>query len=125
MRSSRRATVERHLVWCITSDHTTRHGHCRGSLSSVLCFDVCFVRFSYINATANDAPFLTKLISRSLFPGVPDDLAHQAQRLSEVLNAGSGVSSETCPACAAEIPINEWNNATCVNGHVWGKYTVL
>lgn len=63
---------------------------------------------------------------QSLLPGSPQDLADEAQALSDTLTTSFAIDPavtglhELCPACHAEVPLQDITGATCPNGHTWG-----
>ncbi|KAG2358841.1 transcription factor IIIC subunit delta N-term-domain-containing protein [Suillus spraguei] len=76
--------------------------------------------------TAPDIPFVLREVVQSLLPGSPQDLADEAQALSDILTASFSIDPaiaalhEHCPACHAEVPLRDITRATCPNGHAWG-----
>jgi hypothetical protein len=84
--------------------------------------------FSYLlsRCIANDIPFVLREVVQSLLPGSPQDLADEAQALSDTLTASFSIDPaiaglhEHCPACHAEVPLCDITRATCPNGHTWG-----
>lgn len=81
--------------------------------------------------TAPDIPFVLREVVQSLLPGSPQDLADEAQALSDALTASSfaidptvAALHEHCPACHAEVPLHDITRATCPNGHAWARCTI-
>ena len=79
---------------------------------------------------AEDVPFVLRIVVQALLPGTPADVATEAQDLSSrvqtAVPADFDVTSSTlgldelCPACHAQVPLNDITSATCPSGHVWG-----
>lgn len=77
---------------------------------------------------ANDAPFVLRVISQSMFPGCPLDLVAEAKKLGDITHAAIGapkfrlqnVINESCPACGVEIFLENGAHAVCGKGHTWG-----
>jgi len=75
---------------------------------------------------APDIPFVLREVVQSLLPGSPQDLADEAQALSDTLTTAFAIDPATtglhefCPACHAEVPLQDITHATCPNGHTWG-----
>lgn len=80
--------------------------------------------------TAPDIPFVLREVVQSLLPGSPQDLADEAQALSDTLTTSFSIDPaiaalhEHCPACHAEVPLHDITRATCPNGHAWARCTV-
>ena len=80
----------------------------------------------------DDVPFALRIISQSMFPGCPPDLAAEAKKLGDIIHAsvpliGTGETlrqSESCPACSTEILLESGVHAVCVNGHTWGMIPI-
>lgn len=79
---------------------------------------------------ANDIPFVLREVVQSLLPGSPQDLADEAQALSDTLTASFSIDPaiaglhEHCPACHAEVPLCDITRATCPNGHTWARCSI-
>lgn len=79
-----------------------------------------------IDHIAPDIPFVLREVVQSLLPGSPQDLADEAQALSDTLTTAFAIDPaisglhEFCPACHAEVPLQDITHATCPNGHTWG-----
>jgi len=75
---------------------------------------------------APDIPFVFREVVQSLLPGSPQDLADEAQALSDILTTSfathPGVTGlhELCPACHTDVPLQDVTRAICPNGHTWG-----
>lgn len=87
-----------------------------------------------------EVPYVLRIVVQGLLPGLPPDLADEAQELSARLNtavpglarlnaavhgndrdqAAAGLN-ESCPACHVDIPLVDITSALCDNGHAWGK----
>ncbi|KAG2040160.1 putative zinc-finger of transcription factor IIIC complex-domain-containing protein [Suillus americanus] len=80
--------------------------------------------------TASDIPFVLREVVQSLLPGSPQDLADEAQALSDTLTTSFSIDPaiaalhEHCPACRAEVPLHDITRATCPNGHAWARCSV-
>ncbi|OJA09194.1 hypothetical protein AZE42_00702 [Rhizopogon vesiculosus] len=76
--------------------------------------------------SAPDIPFVLREVVQSLLPGSPQDLADEAQSLSDTITISFAIDPavtglhELCPACHAEVPLQDITSATCPNGHTWG-----
>ncbi|KAJ7240849.1 putative zinc-finger of transcription factor IIIC complex-domain-containing protein [Mycena haematopus] len=85
----------------------------------------------------NDIPFALRLIVQSLLPGCPSDLTAEGTELSNALqttvlqnvvlagdsNLFMGLN-ESCPACKAEVPLQEITRAVCPRGHTWPRCSI-
>ena len=77
-----------------------------------------------------EVPYVLRIVVQGLLPGLPPDLANEAQDLSARLNAAvhgnnqdqaaTGLN-ESCPACHVNIPLVDITSALCENGHTWSK----
>lgn len=63
---------------------------------------------------------------QSLLPGSPSDLTSEGEHLSSVLQTVVPADSEVfmglneaCPACKAEVPLQDITAAVCPRGHTW------
>ncbi|KAJ6618186.1 putative zinc-finger of transcription factor IIIC complex-domain-containing protein [Mycena sp. CBHHK59/15] len=80
--------------------------------------------------TASDVPFVLRMVVQSLLPGSPPDLTSEGENLSRVLHdvvpSDSVVTglNEPCPACKAEVPLQEITSAVCPNGHTWLRCSI-
>jgi len=81
--------------------------------------------------TPSDIPFVLRIIVQSLLPNSPPDLSIEAERLSELVHSAMppGVSmsydlNERCPACNAEVPLQDVTSAVCSNGHAWARCSI-
>ncbi|KAJ7097604.1 putative zinc-finger of transcription factor IIIC complex-domain-containing protein [Mycena epipterygia] len=81
--------------------------------------------------TPNDVPFVLRLVVQSLLPGSPADLTTEGENLSSALhsvvpsNADVFIGlNESCPACKAEVPLQEITSAVCPNGHTWLRCSI-
>ncbi|KAF8192909.1 hypothetical protein BJ912DRAFT_961343 [Pholiota molesta] len=93
---------------------------------------------SVVNSlTADDIPFVSRIILQSLLHGCPADLTEEGKQLSaliqpfiETSNTAAGSTeegiltklNESCPACGVEVPLQDITTAVCSNGHTWGSY---
>ncbi|KAJ7182836.1 putative zinc-finger of transcription factor IIIC complex-domain-containing protein [Mycena crocata] len=80
---------------------------------------------------ASDVPFVLRMVVQSLLPGSPPDLTAEGEHLSTVLHnvvpSNSDVFmglNESCPACRAEVPLEEITSAVCPNGHTWLRCSI-
>lgn len=75
-----------------------------------------------------DIPFAMRIVIQSLLEGSPPSLASRADELNIAIKAKFSNSPdlfnpiEPCPACGAQISLNNLLNAECPRGHVWGKF---
>lgn len=108
-------TIIRHLVAAIPSLERTfaRVFHSSLNLTKLLL--------------ASDVPFVLRMVVQSLLPGSPPDLTAEGQSLSDSLHTvvppGSsdifiGLNEE-CPACKAEVQLENITSAVCPSGHTW------
>ncbi|KAF9479133.1 hypothetical protein BDN70DRAFT_709576 [Pholiota conissans] len=88
--------------------------------------------------TADDIPFVSRIILQSLLHGCPPDLTEEVNQLStliqpfiETSTAAGSVSegilntlNESCPACRVEVPLQDITTAVCTNGHSWARCSV-
>ncbi|OAX44098.1 hypothetical protein K503DRAFT_706991 [Rhizopogon vinicolor AM-OR11-026] len=80
--------------------------------------------------SAPDIPFVLREVVQSLLPGSPQDLADEAQALSDTITTSFAIDPavtglhELCPACHAEVPLQDITSATCPNGHTWARCTI-
>ncbi|KAJ7705602.1 putative zinc-finger of transcription factor IIIC complex-domain-containing protein [Mycena rosella] len=81
--------------------------------------------------TPRDVPFVLRMVVQSLLPGVPPDLTAEGGALSRAMHAVVPSTSdvftglnEACPACAAEVPLQEITAAVCPNGHTWLRCSI-
>ncbi|KAF5339838.1 hypothetical protein D9611_009127 [Ephemerocybe angulata] len=84
--------------------------------------------------TADDIPFIMRLIVQSLLPGCPPDLSGEGQALSlstqHLIPREDGPTptnndfTEQCPACHVAIPLEDINSAVCPNGHHWSRCSI-
>jgi general transcription factor 3C protein 4 len=77
------------------------------------------------DATANDLPFVMRMVVQSLLPGSPADLSAEGNYLSTIAQRALPVPAvntfnELCPACRVEVPLQDITTAACANGHTWG-----
>ncbi len=66
------------------------------------------------------------MIVQSLLPGCPPDLLSEGQEISEKVKAllpdqALNGFVERCPACQAEVPLEDITMARCPSGHTWCK----
>jgi len=85
----------------------------------------------YPCSSYSDIPFVLRIIVQSLLPNSPPDLSIEAERLSELVHSAMppGVSmsydlNERCPACNAEVPLQDVTSAVCSNGHAWARCSI-
>ncbi|KAJ7489173.1 putative zinc-finger of transcription factor IIIC complex-domain-containing protein [Mycena latifolia] len=81
--------------------------------------------------TPRDVPFVLRTVVQSLLPGAPPDLSVEGTALSRALHAVVPSTSdvftglnETCPACGAEVPLQDITAAICPNGHSWLRCSI-
>ncbi|KAJ6598219.1 putative zinc-finger of transcription factor IIIC complex-domain-containing protein [Mycena vulgaris] len=81
--------------------------------------------------TPSDVPFVLRTVVQSLLPGSPPDLSAEGGSLSRAMHAVVPSTSdiftglnEACPACAAEVPLQEITTAVCPNGHTWLRCSI-
>lgn len=79
--------------------------------------------------TANDFPFVMRMVVQSLLPGSPPDLSEEGHRLSAIVQASLPVPAvntfnELCPACRVEVPLQDITTAVCSNGHTWARCSI-
>lgn len=115
--------------WKLSKDPQSREecGQVAEQLLSAISYRVLQTIVRHLTAvvgilTPDDAPFVKKIMSRSTLPGAPPDLASEAQRLGNAIKSDSSV--ESCPACGANIPMADLNNAVCGNGHTWARCSI-
>jgi general transcription factor 3C protein 4 len=70
------------------------------------------------------------MVVQSLLAGSPSDLTSEGEHLSTVLRSVVPVDSdvfmglnESCPACMAEVPLQDITSAVCPRGHTWRAYS--
>lgn len=83
------------------------------------------------SSTADDIPFIRRLVVQSNLPRCPPDLTLSVRHLAENLNGlGMPISAEaltptslneSCPACGSNIPFQDIITAQCENGHSWSE----
>ncbi|KAJ7040982.1 putative zinc-finger of transcription factor IIIC complex-domain-containing protein [Mycena alexandri] len=78
-----------------------------------------------------DVPFVLRLVVQSLLPGSPPDLTVEGEQLSTALHAVVPADSdvfmglnEACPACKAEVPLQDITSAVCPHGHSWLRCSI-
>ncbi|KAJ7176800.1 putative zinc-finger of transcription factor IIIC complex-domain-containing protein [Mycena filopes] len=78
-----------------------------------------------------DVPFVLRLVVQSLLPGSPPELALEGEQLSNALHkvvpADSDVFmglNEACPACKAEVQLQDITSAVCPHGHTWLRCSI-
>ncbi|TDL24008.1 hypothetical protein BD410DRAFT_767896 [Rickenella mellea] len=81
--------------------------------------------------TGNELRFVLRVVVQSLLPGSPKELAVKANELSAKINPTarnfaerSNLLVEQCPACHAEVPLENIISATCPNGHIWKRCSI-
>ncbi|TFK52028.1 hypothetical protein OE88DRAFT_1718706 [Heliocybe sulcata] len=80
--------------------------------------------------TADDIPFVMRVVLQATLPGSPAELSIEAQELASQMNKVDadnphlGHSEEVCPACQTVIPLQDLTSATCGNGHVWRRCSI-
>ncbi|KAJ6551185.1 putative zinc-finger of transcription factor IIIC complex-domain-containing protein [Mycena capillaripes] len=81
--------------------------------------------------TPNDVPFVLRMVVQSLLPGSPTDLTAEGENLSNVLHSVVPAEAdvfmglnESCPACKAEVPLQDITSAVCPNGHSWLRCSI-
>lgn len=125
------------LCWklCKDPEMQTQCGQVAQGLLAAISHCVLRVLIRHLKAivsviTAPDIPFVLREVVQSLLPGSPQDLADEAQALSDILTASFSIDPaiaalhEHCPACHAEVPLRDITRATCPNGHAWARCTV-
>ncbi|KAJ7916764.1 putative zinc-finger of transcription factor IIIC complex-domain-containing protein [Mycena leptocephala] len=78
-----------------------------------------------------DVPFVLRMVVQSLLAGSPSDLTSEGEHLSTVLRSVVPVDSdvfmglnESCPACMAEVPLQDITSAVCPRGHTWLRCSI-
>lgn len=88
--------------------------------------------------TADDIPFVSRVVLQSLLHGCPADLAAEGSQLSACIQPLINVSAQTlglndmlgkldelCPACGIAVPLQDITTAVCANGHTWRKISPI
>ncbi|KAJ7843105.1 putative zinc-finger of transcription factor IIIC complex-domain-containing protein [Mycena olivaceomarginata] len=77
------------------------------------------------------SPSSLRLVVQSLLPGSPSDLTSEGEHLSSVLQTVVPADSEVfmglneaCPACKAEVPLQDITAAVCPRGHTWLRCSI-
>ncbi|KAJ7312923.1 putative zinc-finger of transcription factor IIIC complex-domain-containing protein [Mycena albidolilacea] len=80
---------------------------------------------------SNDVPFVLRMVVQSLLPGSPSDLTSEGEHLSSVLQTVVPADSEVfmglneaCPACKAEVLLQDITAAVCPRGHTWLRCSI-
>ncbi|KAJ6498553.1 putative zinc-finger of transcription factor IIIC complex-domain-containing protein [Mycena vitilis] len=81
---------------------------------------------------ASDVPFVLRMVVQSLLPGSPADLTVEGDQLSNLLHGVVPAQSndvfmglnEACPACQAEIQLQDITSAVCASGHTWLRCSI-
>ncbi|KAF8962108.1 transcription factor IIIC subunit delta N-term-domain-containing protein [Flammula alnicola] len=127
-----------------TEEHRSECGVVAQSLLNSISHRVLrtIIRYLFsvvISLTANEIPFVSRMIVQSLLPGCPPDLTEEGNRLSALIQplvdanapadsvATTGIFSklnEICPACGVEVPLQDITTAVCENGHTWPRCSV-
>ncbi|KAJ7230497.1 transcription factor IIIC subunit delta N-term-domain-containing protein, partial [Mycena pura] len=77
-----------------------------------------------------DIPFVARIAMQAAAPGTPPVLRADGAALLEKLSAAFSLEAgeferlatkETCPACGLDIYLDGGSEATCPNGHSWGR----
>ncbi|KAJ7779200.1 putative zinc-finger of transcription factor IIIC complex-domain-containing protein [Mycena metata] len=78
-----------------------------------------------------DVPFVLRLVVQSMLPGSPADLTVEGDQLSTAMHAVVPPDSdifmglnESCPACKAEVPLEDITSAVCPHGHSWLRCSI-
>ncbi|KAH6909807.1 transcription factor IIIC subunit delta N-term-domain-containing protein [Coprinopsis sp. MPI-PUGE-AT-0042] len=80
--------------------------------------------------SAEDVPFILRLILQSALPGSPQGLIDEGQALTSLTQTLVSPQSitqelnELCPACKAPVPLHDITNAVCPNGHQWRRCSI-
>ncbi|KAJ6482521.1 putative zinc-finger of transcription factor IIIC complex-domain-containing protein [Mycena sanguinolenta] len=82
--------------------------------------------------TPSDVPFALRLVVQSLLPGCPNDLKAEGEDLNNVLRTTVVADDsdifmsleETCPACKAEVSLEDITSAVCARGHTWPRCSI-
>ncbi|KAF7377460.1 hypothetical protein MSAN_00167800 [Mycena sanguinolenta] len=80
----------------------------------------------------SDVPFALRLVVQSLLPGCPSDLKAEGEDLNTVLRTAVVADDsdifmsleETCPACKAEVSLEDITRAVCARGHAWTRCSI-
>ena len=87
--------------------------------------------------TANEMPFVSRMVVQSLLPGSPPDLSEEGRNLSDLVQhlvVGTGPLTpsdienqlnEICPACGVKVALEDITMAVCDNGHSWRVFLFL
>ncbi|CAK5274150.1 unnamed protein product [Mycena citricolor] len=79
---------------------------------------------------SSDVPFVLRLVVQSFLPGSPPDLVAEGEQLSAAIKTASSDLdvltglNERCPACKADIPLQDITSAQCPNGHSWLRCSI-
>ncbi|KAJ8588488.1 hypothetical protein M405DRAFT_740181 [Rhizopogon salebrosus TDB-379] len=125
------------LCWklCKDSEMQVQSGQVAQGLLAAISHCVLRILVRHLKAivpvmTEPDIPFVLREVVQSLLPGSPQDLADEAQALSDTLTTSFAIDPavtglhELCPACHAEVPLQDITGATCPNGHTWARCTI-
>jgi len=84
--------------------------------------------------SVSDIPFIRRIATRASLPGSSNSLQKEADDLltkvksvmpqSDQLPHGSLGITELCPACHAQISLEDIYRAVCPNGHVWVRCSI-
>lgn len=84
--------------------------------------------------TAEDIPFVSRMVVQSLLDGSPPDLSEEGRHLWQIARAAvtqgeqppsaENSFNERCPACNSEVPLQDITSAVCPNGHMWARCSI-